>query len=103
MYFIRRRGGDAAERLQSLIDAEFEPEDYPSLTPNSYLNSISVPLLVHHGTVDESVPFEWSVPFRRRLDEAGVEYQFYEYPGENHNISRSFYSVMDRDMAFSDR
>jgi len=100
MYFIRRRGGDAAERLQSLIDAEFDPEDYPALTPNSYLDSISVPLLVHHGTADESVPFEWSVPFRSRLDEAGVKYQFYEYPGENHNISRSFYSVMDRDMAF---
>ncbi|MDF1566845.1 MAG: alpha/beta fold hydrolase [Spirochaetaceae bacterium] len=100
MYFIRRRGGDAAERLQSLIDAEFEPEDYPSLTPNSYLDSISVPLLVHHGTADESVPFEWSVPFRSRMDEAGVDYQFYEYPGEDHNISRSFYSVMDTDMAF---
>ena len=100
LFFIRRRSETEAAALKVLVEAEFDAEDYPSLTPNSYLESIDVPILVHHGTADESVPFEWSVPFRRRLEAAGVDFVFYEYPGEDHNISRSFYSVMDRDMAF---
>jgi dipeptidyl aminopeptidase/acylaminoacyl peptidase len=100
LYFIRRRGAEAAARLQAQIDVMFTPDEYASLTPNNYLESISVPILVHHGNSDESVPFEWSVPFRERLDQAGVTYTFYEYPGENHNISGSFYKVLDTDMAF---
>ena len=92
LYFIRKRSPEEAERLQSLIDREFTPDDYPSLTPNSYLDSISVPILIHHGTEDESVPFGWTLPFRRRLDAAGVDYVFFEYPGENHNISGEFLS-----------
>lgn len=100
LYFIRKRSPEEAEELKALIDSEFTPEDYPLLSPRGYFDSISVPLLVHHGTADESVPFEWSVPFRRSLDEAGVNYEFFEYPGEDHNISRSFYRVMDTDMEF---
>lgn len=100
LYFIRRRSEKDAARLQALIDTEFSRDDYASLTPNNYLESIDVPILVHHGTDDESVPFEWSIPFRKKLDNAGVDYTFYEYPGENHNISKSFYKVMDRDMEF---
>jgi dipeptidyl aminopeptidase/acylaminoacyl peptidase len=100
LFFIRRRSAEEAARLQEQIDAQFTTEEYASLTPNNYLESIDVPILVHHGTEDESVPFEWSVPFRERLDTAGVDYTFYEYPGENHNISKSFYKVMEQDMAF---
>lgn len=100
LYFVRKRGAEEAAQLQAQIDEQFNPEEYASLTPNNYLESIGVPMLVHHGTEDESVPYEWSVPFRERLDNAGVEYTFYEYPGENHNISKSFYKVMDKDMEF---
>lgn len=100
LYFVRKRSAEEAAGLQAQIDEQFTPEEYASLTPNNYLESIGVPMLVHHGTEDESVPYEWSVPFKERLDNAGVAYTFYEYPGENHNISRSFYKVMDIDMAF---
>lgn len=100
LYFVRKRGAEEAARLQAQIDEQFTPEEYASLTPNNYLESIDVPMLVHHGTEDESVPYEWSAPFRERLDNAAVTYTFYEYPGENHNISRSFYKVMDKDMEF---
>ena len=100
LYFVGRRDAEAAENLRIQIETAFSKEHYPSLTPNSYLDSISVPMLIHHGTADESVPFEWSIPFRSKLDAAGVNYRFFEYPGEDHNISSSFYRVMDADMDF---
>ena len=100
LYFVRKRSAEEAERLQALIDTKIKREDYPSLSPGNYLDSIDVPLIIHHGTADESVPFAWSVPFRAALDEAGVDYRFYEYPGQDHNISGSFYTALDRDMEF---
>lgn len=100
LYFIRKRNPSEAAQLQTRIDAEVSPEDYPALTPNSYLKSIDTPFVIHHGVADESVPFSWSQGFQRRLDAAGVSYTFHAYPGENHNISRSFYKVMDIDMKF---
>ena len=100
LYFLRKRPGKDAQELQALINSEFTPTDYPTLSPESYFHSISTPILVHHGTADQSVPFGWSISFRKALDEAGVNYKFFEYPGEDHNISHSFYQVMDKDMEF---
>ncbi len=100
LYFLRKRNyKEAAQRLE-LINTEIPPEAHASITPNNYLDSINTPLIIHHGSADESVPFNWSQPFRQRLDAAGVPYTFYEYPGENHNISKSFYKVMTIDMEF---
>ena len=100
LYFLRKRPGKDTQELQALIDSEIIPKDYPLFSPESYFHSISVPMLVHHGTADQSVPFKWSISFRKALDKAKVNYQFFEYPGEDHNISRSFYRVMDKDMEF---
>ena len=100
LYFVRKRSVEQAQELRKTVNSTFSDEEIPTITPNNYLDAIDVPILVHHGTEDESVPFEWSIPFRARLDEAGVDYRFYEYPGENHNISKSFYKVMDLDMEF---
>jgi len=100
LYFIRQRDAKAAASLLAQVEAMFTPEEYALLSPTTYLESIKVPLLVHHGTGDESVPFEWSIPFRGRLDKAGVSYTFHEYPGEDHNISQSFYTAIDTDIAF---
>lgn len=99
-HYVRRRGGEEYRRYLDRLAQVVDPADYDSISPLTYLDSIDVPILVHHGTADQSVPFEWSVPFREALDKAGVDYTFYEYPGENHNISKSFYRVMDKDMAF---
>ena len=100
LYFVRKRSREEADRLQEKINNVISPEEYNSISPLNYMDSIHVPILVHHGTEDESVPFEWSSAFRDSMDNFGVDYQFYEYPGENHNISGSFYSVMDKDMDF---
>lgn len=100
LYYVRQDSTEKANKLQSAINALFTPDEYNLLSPGNYLDSIDIPILVHHGIRDEDVPFEWSISFREALNEAGVDYTFYEYPGEDHNISGSYYSVMDRDMEF---
>ena len=100
LYFLRKRAPELAEQMKVKVESAFTPEEISTMSPNRYFGDIKAPILIHHGTADESVPFEWSIPFRERLDEAGTDYRFYEYPGEDHNISASFYRVMDRDMEF---
>ena len=100
LYFVGKRSPETAAQIRQIVNETYTEEQLPTLSPGNYLESIDVPVYVHHGTLDESVPFEWSIPFRSRLDAAGVEYSFFEYPGENHNISRSFYRILDADMEF---
>ncbi|OQX29052.1 MAG: hypothetical protein B0D92_05785 [Spirochaeta sp. LUC14_002_19_P3] len=100
LYFRAKRNSALAERLKAELQTELAGYDLASFTPLSYLSRITVPLLVHHGTSDASVPFSWSVELMDKLKAAGLKAEFYRYPGENHNISKSFYRVMDRDMAF---
>lgn len=105
LYFIKTerpkelRSQELAE-FQNTIEALFDPDEYDSLNPGNYLDSIDVPILVHHGTHDDIIPFEWSAGLIEALKKAEVDCTFYEYPGEDHNISVSYYEVMDKDMEF---
>ncbi len=100
LYFRNKRNPEEAERLKKEIEAELADYSLELFTPLTYLDRISLPLYVHHGTKDASVPFSWSVELMAKLKAAGVKADFFEYPGEDHNISKSFYRVMDRDMEF---
>lgn len=83
------------------------PEDNPdfwrSISANSYLADISGPVQLHHGTADESVPLEFSQILYTELVTAGKEVEFYQYQGDNHNISNSFSAAMTRTIQFFDQ
>lgn len=100
LYFIRKDRPEEIERFQSKLDALYTPDEYDMLTPNDYLDSVDIPILLHHGTQDESVPFEWSTELREVFDKAGLNYTFYEYPGDDHNLSNNRSEVVNRDMDF---
>ncbi len=57
--------------------------------------------MLHHGTEDESVPYDWSVTLAEVLVQNGVEHRFYGYPGDDHNLARGgFFTAIGRDVAF---
>jgi dipeptidyl aminopeptidase/acylaminoacyl peptidase len=82
---------------------EENPEFWDTISSNSYLEDISGPVQLHHGTADESVPLEFSEIFFDELQEAGKTAELYTYPGDNHNISNSFGQAMSRTIEFFDR
>ena len=73
--------------------------------PSSYLADLSGPLQLHHGTADESVPTEFSQTLYQQAQAAklSVPVEYYEYPGDNHNLSKSFNTAMQRSIAFFDK
>src|SRR3989338_391392 len=92
---------------QNLIEKYGTPEQNPdfwdSISANSYLKDISGPVQIHHGTADSSVPVEFSEKLAEQLKVAGKTVEIYTYPGDDHNISSSFNTAMQRSVEFFDK
>jgi dipeptidyl aminopeptidase/acylaminoacyl peptidase len=91
----------------SLVEQYGSPEENPefwnSISANSYLQDISGPLQLHHGTADEEVPLEFSELLFYQMLAAKQYVELYKYEGDNHNISHSFSTAMQRTIEFFDR
>ena len=62
------------------------PELYRAASPTSYIRSNSPPLLIIHGTADETVPVKQSEIFADALQKAGATHEFITVPGAPHSF-----------------
>jgi dipeptidyl aminopeptidase/acylaminoacyl peptidase len=89
---------------QDLIKRYGEPSMvslfWSKMDPYSYIQNITAPVQLDHGTADDSVPIEISRHLRDKLTAAGKTVEYYEYPGSDHNISQGFTKAMERSVAF---
>lgn len=82
---------------------EENPEGYAAASPTSYLDRVAVPVMIHHGTLDDQVPHQWSVELTTALRAAGKDVTFYSYEGEPHTfLGPTFDLFMQRNVAFFD-
>jgi dipeptidyl aminopeptidase/acylaminoacyl peptidase len=92
---------------QAFITRFGTPEENPtfwnSISPTAYLADITAPIQLDHGTADEEVPLAFSQTLAQELQADSKTVEFYTYPGDNHNISNSFWLAMQRSVAFFDR
>ena len=88
---------------QSYGTVETNPEFWRSISANGYLNEVSGPIQIHHGTADHDVPWEFSQMLYDEMLAANRVAEFYTYEGENHNISNHFNTAMQRTIDFFDR
>ena len=82
---------------------EENPDFWMGISANAYLDEISGPLQLHHGTADEEVPIEFSRTLYQEMLDAGQTAEYYEYEGDNHNLSLYFTQAMTRTLDFYDR
>jgi uncharacterized protein len=92
---------------QELTEKYGSPEENPafwaSISANSFLEDLSGPIQLHHGTSDGDVPVEFSAMLKAELDAAGQPAEYYVYEGDNHNLSVNFNTAMARSIEFFDR
>lgn len=92
---------------QQFISQYGTPEENPSfwnsISANSYLSDISAPLQLHHATGDETVPVAFSRTLHDELKKAGNMVEYYEYVGDDHDISENFSTAIQRSVDFMDR
>jgi len=81
---------------------ESNPIFWNAISANAFLVDLSGPVQLHHGTLDESVPPEFSEQLAEEIQTAGGVVELYTYPGDNHNLSNYFSQAMTRTVAFFD-
>jgi dipeptidyl aminopeptidase/acylaminoacyl peptidase len=91
----------ALERAYGSI--ERNPSLWDAISPTAYLQEISGPLQLHHGTGDATVDVVFSETLFNRMTELGLPVELYLYDGDNHNISISFGTAMSRSIEFFDQ
>ncbi len=85
------------------------PEENPAfwneISANSYLTDLSGPLQLHHDVGDSDVPVKFSQDLYQQIlaDGNTVPVEYYEYPGDDHNIGNYFNLAMSRTVEFFDK
>jgi dipeptidyl aminopeptidase/acylaminoacyl peptidase len=81
-----------------------EPRDNPrfwrEVSPRSYFDRVTEPVLIHHGTADGTCPPRWSRETARAMTAAGVDVRLRTYPGEDHAFIAAWPLSMRRSVAF---
>jgi dipeptidyl aminopeptidase/acylaminoacyl peptidase len=75
---------------------EENPAFWNAISANSYLEDLSGPLQIHHDTGDSEVPAKFSQDLYQELLTAGKTAEYFEYPGDDHNIGNYFNLAMQR-------
>lgn len=74
----------ATEMFTNRFGSIDDPASFVALSPLTYLDRLQVPILIQHGTADESCPIEWSRELDSALRQTGADYQYLEYEGFPH-------------------
>jgi len=78
------------------------PEFWNNLSPSTFIDSVIVPVQIHHGTADDSVPIQWSERLHETLLDAKKDSTFFVYPDELHEFINDWPIVMSRAVSFFD-
>jgi uncharacterized protein len=93
-----------SEVSPAIIQAYGAPERNPGFWRNlsavNFFNRVTEPILIHHGTADETCPIAWSRETLAALKKAGKDATMYTYPGEHHAFGPDWPISMARTVAF---
>ncbi len=94
--------------LRSEIARRFGlPEERPGvwrrLSARTYFDRVTEPVLIHHGTLDDSCPIQWSRDTVLALRAAGKDVRLHVYQGEGHAFGPQWPLSMERTLRFLER
>jgi dipeptidyl aminopeptidase/acylaminoacyl peptidase len=100
---------DSADRrrVNRRIDRGYGlPEDSPAFwraaSPRPYFDRVTEPLLVHHGTEDDTCPISWSRATVDALEREGKDVTLRTYRGEGHTFEGQWQTSIERTERFFD-
>jgi dipeptidyl aminopeptidase/acylaminoacyl peptidase len=76
------------------------PAFWRAASPRPYFDRVRAPLLMHHGTADDTCPIRWSRETVRALSGAGKQARLLTYAGEGHTMYAQWERSMRRTHAF---
>ena len=98
--WIERRP-EAVEKIEKLYGGpEKNPEFWSNVSAETFAHRIAVPIVIHHGTADQDVPFAWSEKTVKLLKEKEKTVELHTYPGEGHEFGAQWTLFMERSADF---
>lgn len=92
------------ETAQKIIETfgsiETNPEFWAQVSPMNYLDRVTAPVAIFHGTADADVPIEWSDRLYEAFQAAGKESYYHVYRGQPHEFTTSWGEVMQKTTDF---
>ncbi|MGH3368031.1 MAG: alpha/beta hydrolase family protein [Nocardioidaceae bacterium] len=99
------RGDPEQARLTRAIIGRYgaperSPRFWRDVSPVTFFDRITAPVLVHHGTADLTCPIRWSRETVAALRRAGKDVRLHVYPGEPHTFIADWTLSMRRTVRF---
>lgn len=99
-----RHDPNRAALSRRIIRAHGAPEQnqefWREVSSRTYFGRVTEPVLIQHGTADESCPIRWSRQSLAALKAVGVEARMFTYPGEPHAFDAAWPRSMRRTVRF---
>lgn len=90
------RGTAARRILRAYGEPSEQPDFWAGISARTYFGDITEPVLIHHGTSDDSCPIRWSRSTARLMERAGVDVTMRTYRGEEHAFGPQWGLSMER-------
>ncbi|MFE6618885.1 alpha/beta hydrolase family protein [Streptomyces sp. NPDC057740] len=102
--FQRPEGDPLVEEIEEAHGTpEENPEFWRQVSPVTYVDRVTEPLLVHHGTADDTCPPAWSRTTVAAFEAAGKDVELRRWAGEGHTFGPRWRESMDVTTAFFER
>lgn len=82
----RRQGSNATNDDTWPFPPQQNPDAYRRVSPINYLDGVTTPMMLHHGTADATVDDSASVAIAEGLRAAGKDVTLYLYEGGGHTL-----------------
>ena len=97
------RSGLAGQITRRHGTPQGNPRFWREVSPRPYFDRVTEPVLIHHGTSDDSCPIRWTRASYAALQEAGADARLFVYDGEEHAFGPQWPLSMRRTVRFLDR
>ncbi len=99
---------DDRDRVNERIEQTYglprqSPRFWRAASPRRYLDRVTEPVLLHHGTLDDTCPISWSVETTRALRDAGRQARLIPHEGEGHTMYARWQRSIEQTTEFFDR
>lgn len=96
----QRDGPEGDEIIDAYGDPADEPDFWSQRSARTFFDRITEPILIHHGTADDTCPLEWSHETLDALEAAGIDAELIEYEGEPHAFEAAWGRSIERTAEF---
>lgn len=93
---------DNGKIVKKAIDDFMGKYDAKQYSIETYFKDINAPIQLHQGEADPLIKVEWSDGFVDKLRGMGKNIIYSKYPKNDHNLSRDWNLVINRDLKFFD-